>query len=177
MSEVRAHYPISFFLNILIIYLYNYLCYTMYSLVFDIYVYIVCNCITIHIQYILYRVMQPDGNRFCGDVALDSVNTASRNNNSISDPINKKHFNYSFFFQSEMRKCTCNAVLYFGYTFSSITWNKKIFATKKWIYFPLTIWMKVFSSSLNTTITLSKTTSQQILFQSDCITLSYLSLI
>ena len=132
-------FNILFFLNILFIYLYNYLCYTMYSLVFDIYVYIVCNCITIHIQYILYRVMQSDGNRFCGDVALNSVNTASRNNNSISDPINEKHFK-DFFFQSDMRKCTFNAVLYFGYTFSSITWNKKnFFATEILIFLPLTI--------------------------------------
>ena len=48
----------------------------------------------------IYRVMQPDLNSFCGGFVLDSVNTVSRNKDSILYQIYVKQICADFYFDS-----------------------------------------------------------------------------
>ena len=101
-----------------------------------------------HVFHSIYSVMQSDGNVLCGDVVSDSFNKTSRDKDTI------------------LWVPCCYFLLFLTYAYSSITRKMKIPTDLLFIFFFLTL-----SSSLYTMLKLSRTTSPQKRFPSDCITL------
>ena len=89
--------------------------------------------------------MHSEGSSFCGDVVLDSVNMAYRNEVSISDQIYEDKNIFLNFYQGD-------------FEFKS-DWRKCIFV------------FDVFGQKYCLPSWMSKTTSPQNMFQSHCITL------
>ena len=134
--------------------------------------------------------MQSDGNSFCGDVVLDGFNEIFRDEDNILDSIYKsKNVHIIIMMASILYNMIrnnrtknpivwvpCCYVLYlFEYAYSSITLKiKKKLYDKVTKIFACHILSKMLSSSLYVMLKLSKTTSPQKLFPSDCITLYHI---